>query len=113
MFRSVTFLQPPGDTPPEPQAGAVHLPALRRQPRPPAHDPDLAQLAGGLHQQLPQQLGCQRLLRTPVSRCPQVSLGQEVGREWKPGGGPEGRVCTGDPRRKTRLVLFFNLLKYS
>lgn len=73
MFHSIAFLQPPGDAPPEPQAGAVHLPALRRQPRPPAHDPDLAQLAGGLHQQLPQQLGRQRLLRTPVSRRPQVS----------------------------------------
>ncbi|PNJ58586.1 GLI2 isoform 10, partial [Pongo abelii] len=70
----VPFLQPASDAPPEPQAGTVHLPTLRCQPGPAADDPHLTQLASGLHQQLPKQLGGQRFLWASVSRCPQPSL---------------------------------------
>ena len=110
MYHSIAFLQPPGDAPPEPQARAVRLPALRRQPRPPAHDPDLAQLAGGLHQQLPQQLGRQWLLRTPVSRRPQVSP------SWAGDGSRAGTRRGGSAEAipgEGRLALLFNVLKCS
>lgn len=69
---SITFLQPTADTPTEQEEGAVHLAAVRCQHRPADHDPHLTQLAGGLHQQLPLQLGRQQLLRTPFSRWDQV-----------------------------------------
>ena len=96
---SVALLQPTGDPPPEPQAGAVHLPAVRRQPGSAADDPDVTQLAGGLHQQLPQQLGGQRLLRPPVSRHPQVSpAGMRAAEPQKVGWGPRG----GGPMLLTR-----------
>lgn len=65
---SVAVPQPSAHTPAEQEEGAVHLTAVRRQHRPADHDPHLAQLAGGVHQQLPLQLGRQQLLRTPLSR---------------------------------------------
>lgn len=71
--RSVALLQPQGDAAAEQEEGAVHLAAVGRQHRPPDDDTHFAQLAGGLHQQLALQLGRQQLLRTPVSRRPQVS----------------------------------------
>lgn len=69
---SIAFLQPTADTPTEQEEGAVHLPAVRCQHWPADHDPHLTQLAGGLHQQLPLQLGRQQLVRTPFSRRHQV-----------------------------------------
>lgn len=70
---SVAVLQPQTDAPAEQEEGAVHLAAVRRQHRPPDDDPHLAQLAGGLHQQLSLQLSRQQLVRTPVSRRAQVT----------------------------------------
>lgn len=69
---SVAFLQPAADAPAQQEEGAVHLAAVGRQHRPADDDPHVAQLAGGLHQQLALQLGRQQLLRTPVSRGNQV-----------------------------------------
>lgn len=115
---SVAFLQPAGDAAPEPQAGAVHLPALRCQPGPAADDPDLPQLAGGLHQQLPEQLCSQRLLRAPVGRHPQVGPRASAAENWEAGWGVHGRGRHGrghagkatpsSPRRKTRPLAFMN-----
>ena len=69
---SVAVLQPSADSPSEQEEGAVHLPAVRRQHRPADDDPHLAQLSGGVHQQLALQLGRQQLVRTPFSRRDQV-----------------------------------------
>lgn len=69
---SLPLLQSKADAPAEQEEGLVHLAAVRREHRPADHDPHLAQLSGGLHQQLPLQLGRQQLLRTPVGRRDQV-----------------------------------------
>lgn len=69
---SVPLLQSQADAPAEQEAGPVHLAAVGRQHRPADDDPHLAQLAGGVHQQLALQLGRQQLLRSPVGRRDQV-----------------------------------------
>lgn len=71
-------------------------------------DPDLAQLAGGLHQQLAQQLSGQWLLRAPVGGRPEVSLALQQGAgDWELGWAPSGE----GPRfqsEKTGVVAFGN-----
>ena len=56
LFHSVTVPQSQTDPQAEQKASPVHLASLRRQHRPADHDPYLAQLSGGLHQQLTLQL---------------------------------------------------------
>lgn len=58
----------PTDSQAEQEEDAVHLAAVRRQRGCSDHDPHLAELAGGVHQQLPVRLRCQQLVRTPVGR---------------------------------------------
>ena len=72
VFHSVALRQPQTHPQTEQEESFVHLPPVGRQHRPADHDPHVAQLPGGLHQQLPLQLGSLQLLRTPLCGGHQV-----------------------------------------